>query len=125
MATNRNDDNWRKQNYKSAGDRWAESSDEKSVLTPKRDYGFKDDHDISTKFGGEFLRATNPWDESSWKPGPVSRGGEPRHSPKGYHTTHQRGPQNMTNSAGSAVKPGDSKFYKKMPGRAGNQRSGD
>jgi hypothetical protein len=52
MAANRNDDNWRKQNYKTAGDRWGEGSDEKSVLHKGRDDGYKAPRDISTRGDG-------------------------------------------------------------------------
>jgi hypothetical protein len=133
MATNRNDDNWYRQNRKTVGDKWAEGSDEESILHKVRDDGFKPDRDISTRyFGKEFTQSNAQWELPTWKPGPLKGpdigGTSPNWaSPKGYHDTHQtHGPySDMTYDRGTAIKPGDNKYYKKMPGRAGNQRSGD
>ena len=109
------------------GDKWTEDSNQ-DLLNRVRDYGYKDDRDISTMFyGKEFTQACAQWEEPTWKPGKLPHAGgdsTPRYGAKGYHTTHQRGPDDMTNSAGSAVKPGDNRYFAKKPGRAGNQRSG-
>jgi hypothetical protein len=103
-------------------DQWEESG-EQNLLREGRDDGFKPAHDLSVKFGGEFERSMAPWEaEKTWRPGPVSSGGEPRHSPKGDSGTHQRGPDDMTTESGSAVTPSDSKFYAKKGGPG--QRSG-
>ncbi len=59
-------------------------------LTKGKDDGNKPQHDLSLKYGGEFLHACDPWDEPTWKPGKVSSGGK-FHStngpPKGDFTT--------------------------------------
>ena len=71
---------YRKQNYKSVGDKWAEGSDEWGVLHTGKDDGDKAARDISTS---EFKTASDPWSHDTWKPGVVSRGGKPRYAPKG------------------------------------------
>ncbi len=59
-------------------------------LNKGKDDGTKSQHDLSLKYGSEFLKATDPYTEPTWKPGKVSSGGK-FHStngpPKGDATT--------------------------------------
>ena len=57
----------------------------------------------------------NMFTNSNWKVGALPKGGEPRFAPKGDSGTHQRGPNDMTCSAGDALKP--SGKYAKKGGR--------
>ncbi len=56
-------------------------------LTTKEDFSkTAQSHDISRD---ELKRACLPWEEDTWKPGPVSKGGPPQYAPKGDATTKQ------------------------------------
>jgi hypothetical protein len=79
---------------------------------------------MATKPRAIFLPAAmDPWAaDDTWRVGPVSESHN-RGNYRGDFSLHQRGPDDMTNSAGDAVTPADSKFFKK-PGGSG-QRSGD
>ncbi len=48
-------------------------------LNRGREDGQKPVHDLSLKFGDEFKRACDPWEEKTWKPGPVSSAVDQRH----------------------------------------------
>jgi hypothetical protein len=87
-----------------------DGSEGEDFLNRGKDDGNKPARDISTR---EFKQACNPWDEPTWKPGPVKQGNSPpRYAPKGDAGT--KSPE--------AYEP--SGKYAKKPGRAGNQRSG-
>lgn len=79
------------------------------------DDGYKTAKSIAEKVGIDFKTdwsLNEPQLDGNWKPGPLPRGGEPKYSPKGDSGTHQRGPSDMTNSAGSDIKP-SGKYAKK------------
>jgi hypothetical protein len=118
MKVRKEDNTYSRNNGKNTGDKWTERS-EQNLLNSKRSFGWDEPHDISSK---EYKQACDAWEEPTWRPGKVSEA----HNRRNYHGdfgTHQRGPDDMTNEAGTAVKPGDSKFFKK-PGGSG-QRSGE
>ena len=58
-----------------------DGSEGEDFLNRGKDDGNKPARDISTR---EFKQACNPWDEPTWKPGPVKQGNSPpRYAPKG------------------------------------------
>ncbi len=63
------------------GARGIDGSKGEDFLTKGKDDGNKPARDISSKYGSEFLRATEAWNEPTWKPGKVSSGGK-------FHSTN-------------------------------------
>ena len=109
------------QNTKTRGDKWAEGSDEWGVLRQKEDYAVAESpreikyvmDDIGNHVDSPGLLDSSKYQSDQWQPGPLPRGGEPRYAPKGDQRTR---PVDAAEPSGK---------YRKMPGRAGNQRSGD
>ena len=108
-------------------------------LTKGRDDGFKSEHKAPA-YGNNVGDLSHLLDDENWRSGPIKQGSSPpRYSPKGYHETHQRGPDDCTGrgfdgygSGNSVTGYVDGKSPRtqvggakaKKPGRAGNQRSG-
>lgn len=84
-----------------SADQWEEGGDQNLLRDGGVDNGLEAPRDISTK---EFKQVCDPWDEQTWKPGGLPRGGAPKFKPKGDAGTHQRGPVDMTFGPGKVVK---------------------
>ena len=102
------------------GDKWTESEDQ-NLLRQGEDYAVANSPhevsyvmaDIGNHGDSPGLLDSSKYQSNQWQPGALPAGGEPRYSPKGDKTTR---PVDAAEPSGK---------YRKMPGRAGNQRSGD
>mgnify|MGYP001574111709 CR=1 FL=1 len=90
--------------HKTPGDAGSEEFDPYKVLHKAKDDGLKPQHDQSVKYGNEFKQACAPWDEASWKPGPVGQGGGNHPKGDGYNTK----PVEAASPTGKYGKPGGS-----------------
>ncbi len=86
------------------GARGIDGSKGEDFLNKGEDYAKKNSpRDLSAKFGNEFKGQCPPWEEPTWKPGPVGTGGG---SPK--HDSYATGPVEPASPTGKYAKKGGS-----------------